>query len=399
MFCLICCYKEEIFYKTFPIAHVYGDVCIVKRKTCYNNKMRILYVITSTDVGGAEQALVSLAKSLVKKHTVRVVCLKPLGPLAQELLSSGIQVISLQMTGAGLGTVSKLVREIETFKPDVVHAMLFRAIEFTRLACAGRHIKLITTPHFDLSKKSYWARSVDRLLKKLDTVSCAESISTYRFLLTKQHYTKAQTELVQNDVKKSLFFKDNFIKSRMREEKKFSESQVVFICVARLAKIKNHQVLLRAFWRIVPSCPNARLVLVGEGPERETLEKFIKTHQLQEKVMLAGEQKNINDWLNMVDVFVLVSTEESLPLSLLEAQQVGLPCIVSQAGDMPARVLHGKNGFVCKANDETLLSCLMTEMYDNITLRHTMEEKTLCLAGNQQDNVKQYEQIYKRVFQ
>ena len=361
--------------------------------------MRILYVITSTDVGGAEQSLVSLVRCVGKKHTVRVVCLKALGSLAQEIRLAGAQVVSLEMTGAGLGSVSKLVRELEIFKPDIVHALLFRAIEFARLACAGRNIKLITTPHFDLSQKPCWMRGVDRVLKNFDTVSCAESVSTYKYLLTNQHYAKSKTELIKNSVKKSLFFKDNFLKSRMREEKKFSDSQVVFICVARLAKIKNQLTLLRAFSLIVPSCPQARLILVGEGSERKNLEQFVQKHNLQQQVSLVGEQQDVNKWLNMADVFVLVSTEESLPMALLEAQQVGLPCIVSRVGDMPERVLHGKNGFVCNAKDTILLSCLLAEMCDNASLRSKMSEETLRLEALLQDSTEQYEQIYEKVIQ
>ena len=359
--------------------------------------MRILYVITSTDVGGAEQALVSLVRAVGKKHTVRVVCLKPLGSLSSEIRQTGAQLVSLQMTGAGLGIISKLVKEIESFKPDVVHAMLLRAIEFTRLACAGRNVKLVTTPHFDFSHQPGWIRLLDRALKNTDTVSCAESVNTYQYLLSNQHYEKSKTQLIPNDVKKSLFFKDNFLKSRIRDEKNISGVEVVYICVARLAKIKNQIGLLRAFSKILPNCPHAKLVLVGEGPERTNLEKFIQDHNLQEKVILAGEQKNINEWLNMADVFVLFSTEESLPLALLEAQQVGLPCIVSQIGDMPSRVIHGKNGFVCKTKDEMLLSCLLTELYENTKLRQNMAKETLHLASRAQDSIKRYEQIYETV--
>ena len=359
--------------------------------------MRILYVITSTDLGGAEQALVSLVQTMGALHTVRVVCLKPLGLLAAALRSSGATVVSLGMTGAGLGIVSKLVREIETFRPDIVHAMLFRAIEFTRLACAGRNIKLITTPHFDLSKKPFWMRGLDKGLKNIDTLSCAESLSTYHFLLEKQHYVKAKTVLIENSVKKSLFFKDNFIKSRMRHEKKISDADVVFICVARLAKIKNQSTLLRAFAKMESHCPHAKLVLVGDGPEKAHLEKLVYSLKLSEKVLLPGAQTNINEWLNLADVFVLVSTEESLPLSLLEAQQVGLPCIVSKVGDMPRQVTHGKNGFVCKATDEILLSCLLSELYENVDLRNKMGEISLQKSMQKTDVSQHYQQLYQQI--
>ena len=361
--------------------------------------MKILYVITSTDVGGAEKALVSLVQEVAPRHQVQVVCLKPLGALAAELKAAGADVTSLQMTGAGLGTVAKLVREINAFQPDVVHAMLFRAIEFARLACAGRNVKLITTPHFDLSKKSCAARWLDRALKNVDTRSCAESVSTYQFLLEEQHYSSAKTVLVRNSVKKSLFFKDNFVKSRMRAEKKFLDIDVLYICVARLAKIKNPQALLQAFGAIVPHCPHAKLIYVGDGEERNALEKMVQAQNLTNKVFIVGEQQNINEWLNMADVFVLLSKEESLPLALLEAQQVGLPCIVGRVGDMPKRVTHGEDGFVCNPKDTMLVSCLLTELYENEELRRKMGKKALRKSAQEPDSSAQYQQLYQQVVQ
>lgn len=359
--------------------------------------MKILYVISSTDVGGAEQSLVSLVRCTAQNHTVKVVCLKPLGPLAQALRSSGAEVVSLNMTGIGFGVVSQLVDVLNTFRPDLVHAMLFRAIEFARLACAGRNIPLITTPHFDLSKKPVVLRWLDRVLKNMDSLSCAESVSTYNFLVQKQHYSADKTRLLKNSVEKSLFFKDNFLKSRMRAEKKILDSQVVYICVARLAKIKQPELLLRAFSRILPNCPHAKLIYVGDGPERKSLEKYIQKYHLQDQVLLAGEQKNVNDWLNMADVFVLVSKEESLPMALLEAQQVGLPCIVSQVGDMPRQIEHGKNGFVCKNGDEVLLSCLLAELYENKELRQKMGEYSLQKIATIEDSSQQYQQVYQHL--
>ena len=359
--------------------------------------MKILYVITSTDVGGAEESLVSLVKTISPHHTVRVVSLKKYGPLAAELKALGASVTSLNMTGVGLGCVAKLKKEIESFKPDIVHAMLFRAIEFARLACAGRHVKLVTTPHFDLSQKPRWMRWLDCTLKNIDAASTAESVSTFNYLRDIQHYPPSKTALIANSVKKSLFFKDNSIRAQMRQKNGFSEKDVIFLSVARLAPVKNPVKVLQAFAQIVPGCPHAKLVFVGDGTLRNDLENLIKVNFLEKKVLLAGEQKNINDWLNMADIFVLFSKEESLPLALLEAQQVGLPCIVSKVGDMPKQVEHGKNGFICNSQDEMLLSCLFTELYENEKLRKEMGSYSIRKAGDKKDSFKQYEQLYKRL--
>lgn len=359
--------------------------------------MKILYVITSTNVGGAEKSLVSLVKTVSPPHTVRVVSLKKCGPVAQELQSLGASVTSLNMTGSGLGCVSKLKKEIENFKPDIVHALLFRAIEFARLACAGRKVKLITTPHFDLSQKPLWMRWLDRALKSLDSVSTAESVSTFNYLRDIQHYPPSKTALIANSVEKSLFFKDNSIREKMRPKNGFSAQDVIFISVARLAPVKNPIKVLQAFAQIAPSCPNAKFVFVGEGELRSDLENLIKVNFLENKVLLAGEQKNINAWLNMADVFVLFSKEESLPLALLEARQAGLPCIVSKVGDMPKQVEHGKTGFVCNPQDEMLLSCLLTELYENKKLRECMGTEILRRVGGEKDCFEQYKQLYEQV--
>ena len=359
--------------------------------------MKILYVITSTDVGGAEKSLVFLVKKFSPLHTVRVVSLKKCGPLADEIKSAGASVTSLNMTGSGLGCVSKLVAEITSFQPDIVHAMLFRAIEFARLACAGRKVKLITTPHFDLSQKPFWMRLLDRSLKNIDTVSTAESASTYNYLRDIQCYPPRKTLFIGNSAEKSLFFKDNSIKKAMRSKNGFSDQDIIFLSVARLAPVKNPLGVTKAFAEILPACPQAKLVFVGGGEERTALEDFIKVNFLEKNIFLAGEQTNINDWLNMADVFVLLSKEESLPLSLLEALQVGLPCIVSRVGDMPLLIEHGKNGFVCNAQDEILISCLFTELYENSSLRSRMGEESLKKSANIKDNSQQYQQLYQQI--
>ena len=359
--------------------------------------MRILYVITSTDTGGAEKTLVSLVQLMCKKHTVCVVSLKQPGTLADEIRASGAQLVSLEMTGAGLGTVAKLVKEIETFKPDLVHAILFRAIEFARLACAGRKIKLITTPHFDWSQKPLWMRYLDRTLKNIDTISSAESATTYNYLIQKQHYLPQKTILLGNAIEKSLFFKDNSIKKAMRAAHGFTSKDIIFISVARLAAVKNPLRTLESFSRILPSSPYAKFVFVGDGPLRKELQQYIKENKLEKHVFLVGEQHNVNDWLNMADVFVLLSIEESLPLALLEAQQVGLACLVSRVGDMPARVEHGKDGFVCNPKDEILMSCLFAELYENKTMRKSMGSHAQKKAKKTPASFQQYQHLYQQI--
>ena len=146
--------------------------------------------------------------------------------------------------------------------------------------------------------------------------------------------------------------------------------------------------------------PSARVVLVGDGPERNNLELFVTSNDLTGKVIFEGEKTQVDVFLSGADVFVLPSNIESLPLALLEALAAGLPCLVSKVGDVPLFVEHGRSGFVFKPGDETMLSCVMTELAVNEPLRKKMGEISLQIAekkliDNQQAYYKAYTALIK----
>lgn len=361
--------------------------------------MKILYVITSTQTGGAEKALAALAAQTVKEHQVKVVSLKPLGPVAQELEKSGAEVVSLNMKGfIPFGIVKKLQAEILSFQPDIVHAMLFRGIELTRLACAGKGLKLVSTPHFDLSKKNFLLRFIDKLLKDLDTLTVAESFSTARYLVENQHYQKDKVFLLPNGADKTVFFREESVRGNMRKHYGFTPDNTVFISVARLAPVKDPITLLQAFRNVWRNNSAARLVYVGEGEERAKLINFIRQSGMEKAVFLMGEQSDINAWLNMADVFVLTSIEESLPVALLEALRVGLPCVVTNVGDMPLWVQHGVNGFVCNPRDIIVLSCFFAELLSQ-KKREEFSSGSVLISRQIVDTCPQYQHLYQQIYE
>ena len=340
--------------------------------------MKILYVCTTTDMGGAETALRALSLAVQKAgHTVRVVCLKPLGSVGKDMQEQGLDVVSLNLAGkwrpiATAGVLARLMQQIESFQPDVVHAFLYRAIMLCRLAKKHLSFKLITTPHYDLSRKGYLLRLLDRALKNADDISCAESRATADFLEKKQKYQTEKVRLVSNGVDLTRFRPDDKARQAARQQFGWKPEEIIFICVARLSAEKNHPLLLQAFASIRKHNPLARLVLVGDGAEKEKLSQWVHKKGLENAVVFAGEVSNTVPFLLASDVFVLVSTIESLPVSVLEACSCAKPCIVSKVGDMPRVVLHGQTGFLCNTQDPVLLSVLMAELAENETSRQQM---------------------------
>lgn len=366
--------------------------------------MKILYVCTTTDMGGAEKALFSLACACQEKgHQVKVISLKAAGSVARLLKEKNIEVVSFNLRGLfrpveTAGVLARLIQEIQSFQPDVVHASLYRAIQLCRMAKKRIAFKLLTTPHYDLSKQSFFHRFLDRALKPADDVSCAESRSTETFLKNTQRYAEEKLRLVNNGVDTAVFKFSPQKAQEMREKLGFTAENVVFICTARLSVEKNHLLLLESFAALKQRNPQVRLLLAGDGSEREKLQSFVKEKGLEKEVSFLGEVSNIVDFLLVSDVFILVSSIESLPISLLEACSCSLPAIVSKCGDMPRVVLHGQSGFVCNGQDPVLLSVLMAELAENKSLRKKMGQKAReIIEQNYSTPTETYLQLYEEL--
>ena len=371
-------------------------------RTCYNKHMKILYVCTSTETGGAETALYAQALAAREAgNDVKIISLKPLGSVGEKIQTADLNVISFQMKGKfrlleAAGVLARLVQEIQDFKPDVVHAFLYRAIQWCRLAKRRTEFRLITTPHYDLSRKNYFLRLLDRALKDADNISCAESYATAEFLKKKQKYPEEKIRLVTNGVRAEAFHPDKQRSVRERETLGFTPQDVVFLCGARLSAEKNHMFLLKSFASVSAKNPHVKLILAGDGPEKEKLAAFVREKRLENAVFMPGEVSDIYSFLLASDVAILVSSIESLPMFLLEACSCGLPAVVSKAGDMPRLVHHGENGFVCNGRDSVLLSALIAELAENKTLRQRMGQKSL-------ERIHKYypapERIYLQIYQ
>jgi len=342
--------------------------------------MKILYVITTTDCGGAEKALLSLACTARRAgHEVKVASVKPSGAVAKELRAQNIEAICFDVKNKfsltqWAGALARLITEIQNFKPDIVHGFLYRGIQLCRQAKKHINFRLITTPHYDLSKQNYFMRLRDRGLKDLDDISCAESQKTATFLTEKQKYKENKVRLMLNGVDHTLFAPNAQVRADERAKLGFVAENTVFCCVARLAKEKNLSILLQSFKVLYAKNPLVRLVLIGDGPEKSVLEAFLEENRLKQAVLLVGEVSDVRPYLLAADVFVLPSLVESLPLALLEACSCRLPALVSKTGDMPQVVEHGKNGFVFNAKDPVMLATLMAELAENEKLRRQMGE-------------------------
>ena len=141
----------------------------------------------------------------------------------------------------------------------------------------------------------------------------------------------------------------------------FHDDERLVGTVGRLSLEKDHATLLEAFARVVRECPAAKLVIVGDGPLRNALQATIRRLGLQDAVLMLGERHDVPFMLAAIDVFVLSSTTEGMPITVLEAMASGLPVVATRVGGVPAVVTHRKTGFLVEPRlaDELAASMIL----------------------------------------
>lgn len=158
-----------------------------------------------------------------------------------------------------------------------------------------------------------------------DFWACSELASVFFF----EDSLRKKVEIIPNaiDVAKSRFNPDT--RNHLRQQYNISPDTFVLGNVGRLQYQKNQEFMLEVFQALHSIEKNSKLILVGDGPDREMLQQRVRNYNLEEAIIFTGVQSNISEWLSSFDVFFFPSRFEGLSIAALEAQANGLPVITS----------------------------------------------------------------------
>lgn len=363
--------------------------------------MRILFVSTSTTLGGAEKTVYCLATLLDPKRfeVTSVVSLKPFGAYAERLAALGVPTTTLGLRGRpSLKQVRELARIIDFQKPDVVHAVMYQAIQLCRLA-KGRtshKFKLISSPRVSYRTRSAFTLLVDRVLKNRDDLLLAECESSRRYLVSKLGYAPAKVKTIYNGIDIAGWPVSKTDRQQKRLELRLSGQDLLVGIVGRLETQKGHAVLLEALAKVRQRLP-LRCVIIGEGPKRALLEAQIRRLSLDKAVWLLGERRDVTAWLSSLDIFALPSLWEGLPNALLEAMALGLPVVASAVDGVPEVVEDNKNGLLVAARQPAALAKRLAELAADPALRARLgreAQKTVFERFTLARMISEYESLY-----
>lgn len=338
---------------------------------------RILYVTTSTTIGGSEKTLYHLATGLSPERydVVGVACLKPLGYYARALSNRGIPVYQ---TGHSLSALAELINEKA---PDILHCFLYRAMQMGRLAKRfyGVPGRLVLSPRVHYRSRPKPLQWLDRLLRSKEDFLAAESNANRDFAVEGLGYAPAQVGVIRNGVDLSLWQEDSrhpfSARERQRKSLGFSGSETVVGAVGRLDVQKGFEFLIEAMSRLREPFPELRCVIVGDGPEKTRLQRKVESMGMQGLVYFVGEQADMRDWYGFFDLFALPSLWEGLPNALLETMACGIPAVASSVDGVLEVVKDGENGLLVPPGDPEALAEALAELLKDSSLRSTLAEK------------------------
>jgi L-malate glycosyltransferase len=339
----------------------------------------VCQLVHSLGVGGAEMLACRIARRLRGAFRFVFACLDELGPLAEGLRAEGFAVHLVgRKPGLDWACPLRLARLLRAERADAVHAHQYTPFFYALAArLAGRQRPVLFTEHGRHQPDHPRPKRMlaNRLLLSRRDRVVGVGAAVRRALIDNEGLPARRVDVLYNGIDVDAFAAGGATSgSRLdaRHELRVGPDDFVLMQVARLDYLKDHATAVRTLARVSERAPNARLVLVGDGPERPAIEAQVRNLNLGDKVRFLGTRKDVDRLLHGADVFLLTSVSEGIPLTVIEAMATGLPVVATDVGGMSEVVADGATGFLAPAKDDAALAERILRLAGDPDLRGQM---------------------------
>ncbi|MGH2454263.1 MAG: glycosyltransferase [bacterium] len=323
----------------------------------------ILLLVTTFDVGGAEQVVRHLGLGLARRdYRVLVACLqRRSGAIAHDLARGGVTLIDLEARGkADPVPWVRLLRILRAGRVDVVYTFNFHAHMVGRVASRLAGVPVVLSSQQTMDWETPLQEAANRLTARWCTRVVAVSDHVARYLRERVRIPEGKLRTIYNAVDT-----DHFRGRQRPERPAVGDALSVLGMVARLAPEKDHDTLLDALVLVRGRHPGARLLLAGDGPERRRLEERARTLGLATAVTFLGHVADVRQVFGELDLYVHSSRVEGLPVALLEAMASRLPVVAGRVGGTEEVVISGGTGLLVAPRDPAALAGAVSWMLEH----------------------------------
>lgn len=372
--------------------------------------MKILHIISSLKIGGAEIALCNLLEKLSHQKFEHHVAYFHNGPCEQKLRDLGIRTYPIQgllhrYDFRAFWQLNQLIKQID---PDIIHSSLWAANVMGRMLAWHHKLPIICDLHGNSKDEGKIRNMFDRLTLPLATNVIAVADSVYDAY--KEHIIGSRVHLlyklivIKNGIDARTLRTKAAEISLTRTDLGIPKNAFVIGSVGRLELIKSYDVLLQAFALLYNKSNDLQrplvLCLVGDGSQADYLKKLARGLGVSHAVIFMGSQANAYHYNRLFDCFALSSQSEGLSLALLEALCFSLPIVTTHTTPKHDVITHNVHGFLVPPNNPQILADYLHKLYYNSELAQSMQRANAELIGASFDLegvAQQYAQLYRQL--
>jgi sugar transferase (PEP-CTERM/EpsH1 system associated) len=375
-------------------------------KQAITKPITIGHVIYAFHDGGMERGILNIINFGDQERFRHIVlCLTQAGAFANQLRSPACEVVELRKRpGNDLHLPIRIAAAARRHQVDILHARGWSTLVETVVAARLAGIRATVYGFHGKTIEDLGGLSFERKWAQRIAVRWYQCVVTLNSRMRSEFATECclpeeRIRIIANGVDIETFYprKD---RGKLRATFGLPTDRFIVGNVARLDPIKNHEVILRALYRLREQGCQPFFLLIGEGSHRPVLEREIERLNMAEDVCLYGYSDRIPELLNCMDVYIQSSFYEGFSNTVLEAMACGLPILATDVGGMRDLFFEGREGFFFHPHDDETLAALIARLQKDSFLRRTIAEQVrfhIVENFSVQNIVHAYESIYLKL--
>jgi glycosyltransferase involved in cell wall biosynthesis len=365
---------------------------------------RLAHISSQLAAGGLEQLIVrwSNARNVTIPGSTSVYCLDKKGEMAEQLDPYRIRCADAQRARFPWDreAVKKLAEFCVEDRIEVIHSHNMAAWQYGALLSRATGIPHVYTQHgANIHNLGLVNRLRSKILLRWTDAVVAVSDQTADSIVKNQGIARKRIQVIHNGVEMPRIADKNEL-YQLRTRIGLPENSVVLGSVGRLAKVKGWDRFLPVFAELLHQggMKNLYLLLVGDGSERENIEKLSSELNIHNKIRLSGYQTDPIPYLRLMDYFLLPSYSEGLSVALLEAMACGIPAIVTDVGHSRQIVEDSGAGLVLPESRTKWAQCILQAISSSRGLQNSKMIEYVRENYSQRATLEKYESVYSTLF-
>jgi len=369
-------------------------------------KIKIIYVITKGNFGGAQRYVFDLATNLPKEHFEVLVAMGEGNALLEKLQNKGIRTVQIPFLQRNINPLKEiasffyLIKLFKDERPDIVHLNSSKAGGLGGIAGRLTGVpRIIFTGHgwaFNEKRNLFsriliagfhWATIALSHTTVAVSKRIIDQISLFPFI-------KNKLIVIHNGIASINFLNKGSARAILHSE---TVASIWIGTISELHQNKGIDFIIQAFANIAPQFEHAELFIIGEGEERKKLEALVQKLNVQNKVHFLGFKKDASQYLKAFDIFTLTSRTDAFPYVPLEAGAAGLPVIASRVGGIPELISSKESGILVEPGNIFEIEYALRDLLQNEQKRQAFGkalqirvERDFTLERTIEDTIKLY---------